>query len=62
MKFLASFFALALYFIFALAETADEITYPDPDPTVAAATFDPAPATDLTVAHTSTHVKAGPAF
>jgi hypothetical protein len=62
MKFLASFFALALYFIFALAETADDITYAQAKTTVAATPSVPAAETDLPAAHTPRQEKAGFAF
>ena len=62
MKFLASFFALALYFIFALADTAEEITYTNSDTTVAATPSGPTSQTDLTLAHTPRQEKAGFAF
>jgi hypothetical protein len=62
MKFLVSFFALALYFVFALADTAQEITYTNSKTTVAATPSVPAAETDLTVAHTPRQEKAGFAF
>jgi hypothetical protein len=62
MKFLVSFFALALYFVFALADTAEEITYTPSKTTVAATPSVPAAAPDLTVAHTSHQEKAGFTF
>jgi hypothetical protein len=54
MKFLASFFALALYFVFALADTAEELTYPNPETSSAATRTVPVADPDLTVAHTAT--------
>jgi hypothetical protein len=62
MKFLASFFALAFYFVFALADTAEEITYTHSETTVAATPSVPAAETDLTVTHTPHQEKAGFAF
>jgi hypothetical protein len=62
MKFLISLFALALYFVFALADTAEEITYTKSETTVAATTSVPASETDLTVALTPRQEKAGFAF
>jgi hypothetical protein len=64
MKFLVSFFALALYFMFALADTAEEITYPDSETTAVVTPSVLAAQTDLTVAQTATlhHKKAGLSF
>jgi hypothetical protein len=62
MKFLASFFALALYFIFALADTAEEITYTNVNSTVAATPSVPASEINVTIAHTPRQEKAGFAF
>jgi Skp family chaperone for outer membrane proteins len=62
MKFLVSFFALALYFVFALADTAEEITYTNSETTVAASPSAPASETDRTVAPTPRQEKAGFAF
>jgi hypothetical protein len=62
MKFLVSFFALALYFVFALADTAEEITYSNPTSTVAAAPALPDPDIDLAVATTPRQEKAGFSF
>jgi hypothetical protein len=62
MKFLASFFALALYLVFALADTAEEITYPDAQTTVAATSSFTAAEMEVTVAPTPRQEKAGSAF
>jgi hypothetical protein len=62
MKFLVSFFALALYFGFALADIAEEITYTNSETTVAATASVPASETDRTVAPTPRQEKAGFAF
>jgi hypothetical protein len=59
MKFLVSFFALALYFVFALADTAEEITYSNPKATVAAVQTLPDAGIDLAVAATPLPEKAG---
>jgi hypothetical protein len=62
MKFLVSFFALALYFVFALADTAEEITYTKSDTTVAVTPSVPAAETDLIIAPTPRQEKAGFGF
>jgi hypothetical protein len=62
MKFLVSFFALALYFIFALVDTAGEITYSSPKSTVAAAQPSLDSDIDLAVAATPRQEKAGSSF
>jgi hypothetical protein len=54
MKFLVSFFALALYFVFALADTAEEITYPDSEITAVLTPSVLAAETNLPVAQTIT--------
>jgi hypothetical protein len=64
MKFLVSFFALALYFVFALADTAEEITYTKSETTVSAIPSVLVPEKGLTAAHTASplHEKAGLSF
>jgi hypothetical protein len=59
MKFLVSFFALALYFMFALADTAEEITYTKSETTVATTQSVPASKTALSIAPTPRQEKAG---
>jgi hypothetical protein len=61
MKFIVSLFALALFFVFALADAAKGITYA-PEAAPVATQTNPAPEKALTLAQTTSQEKAGFSF
>ena len=62
MKFIASLFALFLFFALALVDAAKGITYTTAETSIVAAEPQPANATDLTLAQTPRTEKAGFSF